>query len=331
MTSSARPTTPGEIREDVLVLAHNYVRREVQDYADVVGDSLELAQAAVESEKPYLVVAGVDFMAETAAILNPGKCVVHPEPLARCSMAARLSVAELERARARHPGVPVVAYVNSSAAVEAVSDICCTSANAVRVVESLDVPRVIFAPDRNLAAYVAAQTGVEVISVPAFGCCPTHQALSKSDLEDLICIHPKAEVMVHPETSPAVQALAHFVGSTSAMLRRVRETDATTVIVGTDISILYRMRRLAPDKVLVPASHLMACPDMRMVTLDLVRKAVQTREPVVRVDPAVANGAHRALERMLSVDRDGMRPTSPQRDLPSVGPLPAPLGTGARP
>ncbi|HIH03808.1 MAG TPA: quinolinate synthase NadA, partial [Methanoregulaceae archaeon] len=191
--------TSTDRREDVLVLAHNYVRREVQDYADVVGDSLELARAAVASEKPYLVVAGVDFMAETAAILNPDKTVVHPEPLSQCAMAARLTVAEIERARARYPGVPVVTYVNSSAAVKAVSDICCTSANAVRVVESLDAPRVIFAPDRNLAAYVAARTGIEVIPVPALGCCPTHQSLSSSDLEDLICIHPKAEVMVHPE------------------------------------------------------------------------------------------------------------------------------------
>ncbi|MEN6518028.1 MAG: quinolinate synthase NadA [Methanospirillum sp.] len=294
--------TSTDRREDVLVLAHNYVRREVQDYADVVGDSLELARFAVASEKPFLVVAGVDFMAETAAILNPDKTVVHPEPLSQCAMASRLTVPEIESARARYPGVPVVTYVNSSAAVKAVSDICCTSANAVRVVESLDAPRVIFAPDRNLAAYVAARTGIEVIPVPALGCCPTHQSLSGSDLEDLICIHPKAEVMVHPETTPAVQALADFIGSTSAMLRQVQKTDATTVIVGTDISILYRMRQLAPDKVLVPASHLMSCPDMRMITLDIVETAVQTREPVVRIDPAVAVGARRALERMLKVD-----------------------------
>src|SRR5665647_251613 len=141
--------TPTDHREDVLVLAHNYVRPEVQDCADVVGDSLELARFAVASDRPYLVMAGVDFMAETAAILNPEKTVIHPEPLAQCAMAARLPVAEIEAARARYPGVPVVTYVNSSAAVKAASDICCTSANAVRVVESLEAPQVIFAPDRN--------------------------------------------------------------------------------------------------------------------------------------------------------------------------------------
>ncbi len=293
--------TPTDPREDVLVLAHNYVRPEVQDYADVVGDSLELARFAVASDRPYFVVAGVDFMAETAAILNPGKTVIHPEPLAQCAMAARLTVAEIERARARYPDVPVVTYVNSSAAVKAVSDICCTSANAVRVVESLEAPRVIFAPDRNLAAYVAARTGIEVIPVPALGCCPTHQSLSVRDVREQMAAHPGAEVMVHPETTPAVQALADFIGSTSAMIRRVQETDAPTVIVGTEVSILYRMRKLAPEKVLVPASALMSCADMRMITLDLVEEAVQTRAPVVRVDPAVAAGARRALERMLEV------------------------------
>jgi quinolinate synthase len=312
--------TPTDSREDVLVLAHTYVRPEVQDYADIVGDSLELALAAIESDRPHLVVAGVDFMAETAAILNPEKTVIHPEPLSQCAMAARFTVAEIEHARARYPGVPVVAYVNSSAAVKAVSDICCTSANAVRVVESLHAPRVIFAPDRNLAAYVAAQTGVEVTPVPALGCCPTHQALSVADLEDLIAMHPKAEVMVHPETSPAVQGLADFVGSTSAMLRRARETDATTVIVGTDIAILPLMRRLAPCKILVPASHLLSCADMRMITRDLVEEAVRTRAPVVRVEPNVAAGARRALERMLALDRDSNRPTAA---VSSIGPPPS--------
>jgi len=293
--------TTSDAREDLLVLAHNYVRPEVQDYADVVGDSLELARIACESDRPYLVVAGVDFMAETAAILNPDKTVVHPEPLAQCAMASRLTVADIRSARDRYPDAAVVAYVNSSAAVKAASDICCTSANAVRVVESLDAPRVIFAPDRNLAAYVAARTDKEVIPVPALGCCPTHQALSVRDVEEQRRAHPGAEVMVHPETTPAVQALADFIGSTSAMIRRVQETDAATVIVGTEVSILYRMRKLAPEKVLVPASALMSCADMRMITLDLVEEAVRTRRPAVRVDPLVAEGARRALERMLEV------------------------------
>jgi quinolinate synthase len=293
--------TPTDSREDVLVLAHNYVRPEVQDHADAVGDSLELARLAVASDRPCIVLAGVDFMAETAAILNPTKTVVHPEPLAQCAMASRLTVAEIEHVCARYPGVPLVTYVNSSAAAKAASDICCTSANAVRVVRSLDAPRVLFAPDRNLAAYVMARTGVEVIPVPALGCCPTHQSLSLADVEAQVRAHPDAEVIVHPETTQAVHALADFIGSTSAMIRHVQETPAATVIVGTEVSILHRMRKVAPDKVLVPASPLMACADMRMITLDLVEEAVRIRNPVVRVDPTVADGARRALERMLAV------------------------------
>ena len=148
---------------DITLLAHNYVRPEVQDCADFVGDSLELARLAVDERTTVLVVAGVDFMAETAAIVNPDKTVVHPEPLSQCAMASRLTVAEIESARARYPGVPIVTYVNTSAAVKAESDICCTSANAVRVVERARRGRVIFRPDRNLAAYVAARTGEEVI------------------------------------------------------------------------------------------------------------------------------------------------------------------------
>ncbi len=198
--------------------------------------------------------------------------------------------------------------MNSSAAVKAAAEICCTSANAVRVVESLGTDRVLFTPDRNLTAHVAARTGVEVIPVPALGCCPVHQALSARKLADLIDLHPRAEVIVHSATSPAVQALAHFVGSTSAMLRRVRETGAATVIVGTDVAVLHQMRTLAPQKILVPASHLLSCPDMRMISLDLVEAGVRTLAPVVRIDPAVAPGARRALERMLAVDRDGPLP-----------------------
>lgn len=288
-------------RDDVLVLAHAFSRPEVQDFADVVGDSLELVLAACASDCPFLVVAGVHFLAETIAILVPDRVVVHPEPLAQCAMAARLTVAGIEKARARYPGVPIVTLVNSPAAAKAVSDICCTSANAISVVESLGVSRILFAPDRNLAAYIATQTGVEVIPVPALGCCPMHQALSPDDISNLLALHPRAELMVHPATAPAVQALAGFIGSVPALIRRVQMTDATTAIVGTDTAVLSRMRRLAPHQILVPASHLMSCPDMRMTTLPSVRDALRTREPVVRVDPSIATRARRAIERMLAV------------------------------
>ncbi|MEN6340932.1 MAG: quinolinate synthase NadA [Methanospirillum sp.] len=286
---------------DVTLLAHNYVRPEVQDAADFVGDSLELARLATRTETPYLAVAGVDFMAETAAILNPDRTVLHPEPRASCAMALRLSPGDVLAARAAHPDAAVVAYVNSSAAVKAVSDICCTSANAVAVVNSLDEDEVIFVPDRNLAAYVAARTEKSVHPVPAIGCCPVHQALTPVEIRDARAAYPGAVVMVHPETTQAVQAEADFIGSTSAMIRYARETAASTVIVGTEVGLIPRLARESPGKRFVPASPYLVCPDMKMITLDLVEAAIAARSPVVVVPEPVAGLARRALERMLAL------------------------------
>ena len=288
-------------RPDVTLLAHNYVRPEVQEAADFVGDSLELARLATRTETPFLVVAGVDFMAETAAILNPDRTVLHPEPRASCAMALRLSPDDVLAAREAHPDAAIVAYVNSSAAVKAVSDICCTSANAVRVVNSLDEDEVIFVPDRNLAAYVAARTEKTVYPVPATGCCPVHQALTAAEVRAARAANPGAEVMVYPETTPAVQALADFIGSTSAMIRRAAETSASTVIVGTEVGLIPRLEREAPKKRFVPASPYLVCPDMKMITLELVEAAIAARAPAVTVPEPVASRARAALERMLSL------------------------------
>jgi quinolinate synthase len=286
---------------DVTLLAHNYVRPEVQDAADFVGDSLELARLAARTETPYLVVAGVDFMAETAAILNPDRTVLHPEPRSSCAMALRLTPDDVLAARADHPNAAVVAYVNSSAAVKAEADICCTSANAVRVVNSLDEDEVIFVPDLNLAAYVAVRTEKTVYPVPAIGCCPVHQALTAAEVRAARAANPGAEVMVHPETTPAVQAEADFIGSTSAMILRVAETAASTVIVGTELGLIPRLEREAPGKRFVPASPYLVCPDMKMITLELVEAAIATRSPVVTVPEPVASLARAALERMLAL------------------------------
>ena len=289
------------LHPDVTLLAHNYVRPEVQDAADFVGDSLELARLATRTETPYLVVAGVDFMAETAAILNPDRVVLHPEPCSSCAMALRLAPNDVLAALAAHPDAAVVAYVNSSAAVKAVADVCCTSANAVQVVNALDENEVIFVPDRNLAAYVAARTEKRIYPVPATGCCPVHQALSASEVRAARAAYPGAEVMVHPETTPAVQAEADFIGSTSAMIRRARETPAATVIVGTEVGLIPRLEREAPAKRFVPASPYLVCPDMKMITLELVEAAIASRSPIVTVPEPVASSARRALERMLAL------------------------------
>jgi len=287
--------------KDHIILAHNYVREEVQEMADFVGDSLELARRAMEARTEYILFAGVDFMAEMAAILNPGGKVIHPEPHARCAMAMRLSPEDIIATKEGYPGAEVVTYVNSSAAVKAVSDIICTSSNAVRVVNSLEAETVIFAPDENLAAYVAKRTDKRIVPVPELGCCPVHHALHPDDIRRAQELHPDAEVIVHPETTPEVQELAHFIGSTSQMIRRVRESPARTLIVGTEIGILSRMAREAPDKELIPASNFLTCPDMKMITADKVRKAIAERGPIVRVDDKVADGARRALQRMMEV------------------------------
>lgn len=284
---------------DVTLLAHNYVRQEVQDAADFVGDSLELARMATRTATPYLVVAGVDFMAETAAILNPDRTVLHPEPCSSCAMALRLTPADVLAARAAHPDAAVVAYVNTTAAVKAEADICCTSANAVQVVNSLEEEEVIFLPDRNLAAHVAVRTEKRVHPVPATGCCPVHQALTVADIRRARATSPGAELMVHPETSQAVQAEADFIGSTSAMIRRAAETSAETVIVGTEVGLIPRLERSAPGRRFVPASPYLVCPDMKMLTMEAVEAAIAARAPTVTVPEPIAARARGALDRML--------------------------------
>ncbi len=292
------------LHPDVTLLAHNYVRPEVQAAADFVGDSLELARIARDRvETPYLVVAGVDFMAETAALLNPDKTVIHPEPFSRCAMALRLTPGDVLAARAAYPDAAVVAYVNTSAAVKAVSDVCCTSANAVEIVNALEEKTVIFVPDRNLALHVAARTEKEVVPVPAIGCCPVHHALTAGEVRAARALHPGAEVMVHPETSPEVQAEADYIGSTSGMLRRATQTRAETVIVGTEIGLIPRLEQAAPGRRFIPASPHLVCADMKMITLELIEQAIARHGPVVKVPEPVASRARHALERMLALSR----------------------------
>ncbi|MHC1626067.1 MAG: quinolinate synthase NadA [Methanoculleaceae archaeon] len=286
---------------DYLLVAHNYTLGEVQDAADFVGDSLELARRVTAVDQEVIVFAGVDFMAETAAILNPGKKVIHPDICSQCAMAARITSADVARARQEHPGAAVVSYVNTPAAVKAVSDITCTSANAVWVVESLKEDKVIFTPDQNLAAYVAARTDKEIIPVPTDGCCPLHHALTPEQIRVRLKNYPDAEVIVHPETPPEVQAIADHIGSTSQMIRRVGESDAQSFIVGTEVGLIHRLKKEAPEKTFIPASDYLVCPDMKMITLEKIERAVAAGGPVVKVDPGVSERAAHAIERMLAL------------------------------
>lgn len=287
--------------EQMVILAHNYVRPEVQSMADFVGDSLELARKVREVEADYIVLAGVDFMAEMAALLSPDKKIIHPEPCSKCALAARVKVNDIVAARKLYPDATVVTYVNSSAVVKAASDIICTSSNAVRIVNSVPSRRVIFVPDRNLARYVASKTDKEIIAVPEQGCCPVHQALSPQDITRLLEKYPEAKVMVHPECPEEVIRLADFVGSTSALLHEVKRTSAPVVVIGTEAGVIYQMEQQCPQKTILPASPFLVCPDMKMITKEKVLRAIAEKGPVVQVDEIVAAPARQALERMLTL------------------------------
>jgi len=285
---------------EAVILAHNYQIGEVQDIADFVGDSLELSRkAAAVADARVIVFCGVLFMAETAKILSPGKMVLLPDSRAGCPLANMITAEQVRSLKQKHPGVPVVTYVNSSAEVKAESDICCTSANAVRVVESLQAPEVIFAPDRNLGAWVAAHTNKRLIIWDGY--CPTHDRILPEQITALRHAHPEAVVMVHPECRPAVTALADQVLSTGGMLRFARESQATEFVVGTELGILHRMRLENPGKTFIPVSRLMTCPNMKRITLEKVLWSLEDLREQVLVPEPVRERAERAIRRMLEV------------------------------
>ncbi|HET6497461.1 MAG TPA: quinolinate synthase NadA [Coriobacteriia bacterium] len=286
---------------DAVIIAHNYQRAEVQDVADFVGDSLGLSRLAARTEASVIVFAGVHFMAETAKILSPGKTVLMPEPRAGCPMADMLTAEQLRAWREEHPGVPVVTYVNSTAQVKALSDICCTSANAVAVVRSLSAPKVLFAPDRNLARWVASQLP-EVEIVAWDGWCPTHDEVTAEQVREAIERHPSAEVMAHPECRPPVTALADAVLSTSQMLRYAAESPAGEFIVITEEGLLHALAKAAPGKRFVNLTPRMLCPNMKVTTIQKVRDSLADMRTAIEVDPDVARAALRAVERMIAVD-----------------------------
>ncbi|MCJ7429831.1 quinolinate synthase NadA [Candidatus Bathyarchaeota archaeon] len=287
-----------------IILAHNYQRPEIQDIADYVGDSIELSRKAMEEKEAKIIVfAAVDFMAESAAILNPKKKVLLPSLGARCPMAQMLTVDEIKRMKALYPGVPLVLYVNTLASAKAQCDICCTSANAVRVIQSLNADTVLFGPDRNLAEYVQRKTGKTVIPIPEWGFCPTHLLFQPEDVRILKMEHPEATVMVHPECTSEMQKTADFVGSTSQMCKFAKECKAKTFIVGTEEGILHRLRKDNPEKQFILAYEGAICPNMKLNTLDRLYVSLREEKYVITVPEPVARQARKALERMLDIPR----------------------------
>jgi quinolinate synthase len=287
-----------------IILAHNYQRPEIQDIADYVGDSIELSRKAMEEKEAKIIVfAAVDFMAESAAILNPKRKVLLPSLGARCPMAQMLTVDEIKRMKALYPGVPLVLYVNTLASAKAQCDICCTSANAVRVIQSLNAGTVLFGPDRNLAEYVQRKTGKTVIPIPEWGFCPTHLLFQPEDVRILKMEHPEATVMVHPECTSEMQKTADFVGSTSQMCKFAKECKAKTFIVGTEEGILHRLRKDNPEKQFILAYEGAICPNMKLNTLDRLYVSLREEKYVITVPEPVARQARKALERMLDIPR----------------------------
>jgi quinolinate synthase len=283
-------------------LAHNYQIGEVQDIADFTGDSLALSQEAAKAKADVIVFCGVHFMAETAAVLAPDKIVLIPDLEAGCSLAATVDLDQLRDWKARHPGAVVVAYVNTTAAVKAEADVCCTSSNAVKVVES--VPRdkdILFLPDMYLGRYVREKTGRTVHLWP--GSCHVHFRIRDEDLEGAKRSHPGAEVLVHPECGCLTSALkyADTVASTSGMIRRVRESPATTFLVATETGILHAMRKASPEKTFIPVAESAECSFMKKITLEKVLWSLQDMKHRVKVPPETAERARRAIQRMLDI------------------------------
>jgi len=284
---------------NAIILAHNYQRPEIQDIADFVGDSLALAMKAKQTDADVIVFCGVDFMAESAKIINPDKIVLFPDEKAKCPMAAMVDAESLIKLKEKYD-YDVVSYINTTAAVKAVSDICCTSANAVKVVQSRP-DGVIFVPDENLGNYVMRFVkDKDIILWPGF--CPTHMGISLKDIMKLKEEHPQAEILAHPECTPDVIDIADKVASTEGMVRYAMESDSREFIVATERELCYRMKKEMPDKEFYPVKNAV-CPTMKKITLEKVIKSLEEMKPQIKLSEEIMEKAKKPLEKMLEMGR----------------------------
>ncbi|MEM4160740.1 MAG: quinolinate synthase NadA [Thermoplasmata archaeon] len=286
---------------NAVLLVHNYQRPEIQDVADYLGDSLGLSIEATKTEKDVIVFCGVNFMAETAAILNPEKLVLHPEPEAKCPMAAMIDAEGLRKYKNEHPDAKVVAYVNTTAEVKAEADICCTSANAVKVCQSIPDREIIFVPDTNLGLYVTRFVKDKKIHLWP-GYCHTHRDITKKEIEDLLALHPKAEVLAHPECVPEVIDIADFVGSTEGIVRYVRNSPKHEFIVATEKEMCYRLKKENPNKEFYPPPSAL-CPNMKKITIEKVVQSLEQKIYPVKIDARLRERAYEPIKKMLELGR----------------------------
>lgn len=286
--------------KNAVLLAHYYQRAEIQEIADILGDSLALSMEAARTDAEVLVFAGVHFMAESASILSPDKTVLLPKPDAGCPLADMITPEKLLTARKNHPHAAVVTYINSSAAIKAMSDICCTSANAVKIVNSLrDAKEILMVPDGNLACYVAGLTDKKII--PWDGYCPVHHHLTAEDVLKRKEKYPRATFAAHPECRPEVLALADYVGSTTGIIRYAGQEGFKEMLVGTEQGVFYQLKKQNPGKTFIPISDQMICADMKKITLKDILAAITGMKTVVKVPEEVRISAKKALDRMLAI------------------------------
>ncbi|MFH1327461.1 MAG: quinolinate synthase NadA [Candidatus Bathyarchaeota archaeon] len=285
-----------------IILAHNYQRPEIQDIADYVDDSVGLAKRAMEEKDAEIIIhCSVDFMAETAVLLNPDKKVFLPSLGSKCPMAAMLPASQVKAARKQYPNLPIVLYVNTSAEAKAYSDVCCTSANASKIVASLESDEVIFGPDANLAWYIQKETGKKIITIPETGFCLTHILFLKEDILLLKDEHPNAKVMAHPECTPDVQEIADFVGSTTGMCKYVQSSPNKEFIVGTEVGLIHRLKKENPDKIFIPAYKDAFCVNMKRNDLRKVYLTLKEERNRVLVPNSVMKKARESLEKMFEI------------------------------
>ncbi len=288
-------------KHNILILAHNYQRPEIQDAADFVGDSLDLAIKATKSNADVIVFCGVSFMAEAAKILNPDKTVVLPDPTATCPMANMVSPTDLRTLKNKHPKAAVLAYINTNAEVKALADLCCTSANGVEMARSIKEQEIIFIPDKNLGHYIQQQVPEKTLILWP-GYCHTHQDILPEDITKLKAAHPKAEVLVHPECRPEVIALADHAFSTNGMVSHAKTSQATEFIIGTEQGLCYRLQKENPGKCFYELSKAY-CPNMKKITIEKLLNSMETLEPEVHVPDPIMHKAKIPLQRMMDLGR----------------------------
>jgi len=287
--------------KNAVIIVHNYQRDEIQDIADISGDSLALSQAAVRADAKVIVFCGVDFMAESASILNPNKIVLLPVKEAGCPMADMVTVERLKEKRKEYPNAAVVCYVNSSAAIKAESDICCTSSNAIQIVESLkDYKEIIFIPDKNLGRYVQNNVPDKKIILWE-GFCPTHIRVSKEEVLSAKELHPDAEILAHPECNPDVLSVSDQICSTGGMFKYVKSAKSKSFIIATESGMLYGLKKANPDKDFYVPTDRLVCPTMKLTTLGWIAHSLEAMEQQIRITGEVREKSYKVLERMLKV------------------------------